>query len=437
MQRVFSFAGSLALLSLCHCGGTASLHAAEQGKLEGLSVLVDGEVTRGELGKGEAVKLARAVARGDLRRAKGEAGVTTAKELGACVRALEEAFEERSQKEDEVAAAALLIRLEAGLAAPSEARKWFTAIPDGPRAAFRKVAARALIQADEGGRRRDLFVDPYEEVRLGALAAAGIARDPLDVEPLLEAARLDPAIAGRTQAIRSAGILGGERVVLALKDLWPQGDDAIREAITAAWAMPASFAEGGRRELAWVIETQKGAPALAAALTLVRTGGEGSAAALGVVERAIAAGPAKDRLQAIGGAPLSSAPLREALIKAEDDPDEVVKLAAASRHVEASAEEGGASAEERKKLGSKLLGLAASETKRVALGARMSLARAGFREVLPLVEKDLKSSDAQVRRSAGIALATLGELPRAARLVGDADGHVRSGVSCAILTADR
>ncbi|MEO7328155.1 MAG: hypothetical protein ABI193_06235, partial [Minicystis sp.] len=303
MQRVFSFATGLALLSLCHCGGTASLRAAEQGKMAGLGALVDGEVTRGELGRGEAVKLARAVARGDLRRAKGEAGVTTAKELGACVRALDEAFEERSEKEDEVAAAALLIRLEAGLAAPSEARKWLTAIPDGPRAAFRKVAARALIQADEGGRRRDLFVDPYEEVRLGAFAAAGVAGDPLDIEPLLEAARVDPTIAGRTQAIRSAGALGGERVVLALKDLWPPGDEAIREAITTAWSLPASFANGGRRELAWVIETQKGAPALAAALALVRTGGEGSAAALGVVERSLAAGPAKDRLQAIGAAP--------------------------------------------------------------------------------------------------------------------------------------
>lgn len=437
MQRALPLAFGLALLSLCHCGGTASLRAAEQGKMEGLAALVDGELTRGELGKGEAVKLARAVAAGDLGRAKGEAGVSTTKELGACVRALDEAFERRSQKEDEVAAAALLIRLEAGLAAPGEASKWLSAIPDGPRAAFRKVAARALIQAGEGGRRRELFLDPYEEVRLGAFGAAAAAGDVLDTEPLLEAARLDPAVAGRTRAIHAAGTLGGERVVLALKDLWPQGDETIREAITAAWALPASFGAGGRRELAWVIETQKGAPALAAALALTRTGGEGSAAALGVVERSIAAGPAKDRLQAIGSAPLSAPTLREALLKAEDDPDEVVKLAAVSRHVEASAEEGGATAEERKKLGEKLTALAASETRRVALSARMSLARAGFREVLPLLEKDLKSSDAQVRRTAGIALAALGELPRAARLVADADAHVRTGVSCAILTADR
>lgn len=125
--------------------------------MEGLSALVDGEVTRGELGKGEAVKLARAVARRDVRRAKGEAGVTTARESvrARARRRLRGALARRTRSPPPRCS----IRLEAGLAAPSEA-KWFTAIPDGPRAAFRKVAARALVQADEGGRRRDLFVDP-------------------------------------------------------------------------------------------------------------------------------------------------------------------------------------------------------------------------------------------------------------------------------------
>lgn len=413
------------------------MRAAREGKLDGLATLVDGEVTRGELGRAEAKKLAEAVGNAEIRRATGDNGVTLVSELGACARALDDAFEERSEKEDEVAAQALLIRLRAGLALASAADKWIGAIPDGPRASFRKAAARAAFHPDDGERRRSLFLDPYEAVRIAALEASAVAADAADTEPVLEAARLDPSSAARAQAIRTAGALGGERVTLALKDLWPQADEALREAIVAAWANPSSAVTGGRRELLWVIETQTGSPALSAAIALLQSGTEGASAALGIVERAIAAGPLKDRLQAIAAASLTTKELREALVKIEDDPDEVVKLAALAKRVETPVDRGGAKDDERKKLGAKLLALASSETKRVALGAKLSLARAGMREVLPLIEKDLKSSDAQTRRAAGLALVALGELPRAARLVADADAHVRTGLVCALLTSDR
>ncbi|MFO0757261.1 MAG: HEAT repeat domain-containing protein [Byssovorax sp.] len=427
----------LACLLLCSCGGTASIRAAEQGRLDGLGALVGGEVARGELGAGDARRLASAIGKGEIARAKGEAGVTTVRELAGCARSFAEPFEDRSQQEDEVAAAALLVRIEAGLASPSEASKWLTAVPDGPRASFRKAAARALTGEDDGPRRRALFLDPYEEVRAAALTAAGLAADPGDTEPLLEAARVDPSPAARIQAIRSAGAVGGERVTLALKDLWPSASNDLRKAIASAWAARPTLDAGGRRELVWVVETQQGSPALTAALSLVQAGGDGSSASIGVIERAIGTGPLDDRLLAIGSAPLAHEPLRAAVIKALDDPDEMVKLGALGRMLETSADDHGATADERKKLLPKLLALASSETKRVALGAKLSLARVGAREVLPLLDKDQKSESAQARKIAALAYAALGELPRAALLLADADAHVRTGAACAILNADR
>ena len=445
MQRALRFAAT-GLVLLCQCGGSASLRAAESGRLTCLSAIVAAEVKRGELDADEAVELARAILRRDVTGAIGEEGASRLRGLIGCARSIDDALERRAETgEGAAAAAAAMVRLEAGLSPREDFVRWASEAPGGPRAAFRPVGARALSGEDDGVLRRKLFLDGDQAVRLAALRAAERAASAADTAAVLEAARLDPFPMARTQAVRAAGAIGGERVVLALKDLWGTADPILRQAIADAWGTPASLDAGGRRELSWAADTQGGSPAIAAAYALVRAGnrstptptGPGVEGALGVIERAMKSGVTHERTFAIAIAPLSVPPLQKAVIEASSDTDEEVALAAVSRRLDTTFLRGGVSAADRPALIAKVLKIAASGGKMRGLVARNALARAGAREVLPLLDKDAISTDAQARKAAGVAFVALGELPRAAVLAVDVDARVRDGVACSMLAARR
>src|SRR5512132_853082 len=323
MQRALRFAAT-GLVLLCQCGGSASLRAAEAGRLTGLSAVVAAEVKRGELDAAEAVELARAILRRDVAGASGDEGASRIRGLTGCARPLDGALERRAETADAAAAAAAMVRLEADLSPREDFVRWASEAPGGPRAAFRPVGARALSGADDGELRRKLFLDGDQAVRLAALRAAAHAASASDTDAVLEAARVDPFPMARIQAVRAAGAIGGERVVLALKDIWVTADPILRQAIADAWGTPASIDAGGRRELSWAVDTQGGSPAIAAAYALVRTAnratpiptGPGVADALGVIERAMKSGVTHERTFAVTIAPLSVPALQKAVIEA-------------------------------------------------------------------------------------------------------------------------
>jgi hypothetical protein len=441
MLRALRFA-AVGLVLLCQCGGSASLRAAEAGRFTGLSAVVAGEVKRGEIDDGEAVDLARAILRRDVAAAAGDEGASRIRGLAGCARSLDRALERRAEDADAAAAAAAMVRLEAGLSSREDFVHWTTEAPDGRHAAFRPVGARALTGADDGELRRKLFLDGDQAVRLAALRASALAASPADADGVLDAARFDPFPMARTQAVRAAGAIGGERVVLVLKDLWSSADPILREAIADAWGTPASIDAGGRRELSWAADTQGGAPAIAAAYALVRAGdhttpmpaGPGVAEALGVIERAIKSGVTHERTFAITIAPLAAPALQNAVIEASKDVDDDVALAATVRRLDTAAAQGGASAADRPALIARLLAAATSGEKMRGLVARNALARLGARDVLPLLDREATSPDAQARKAAGTAFVALGELPRAVVLAADADARVRDGVACSLLT---
>jgi HEAT repeat protein len=442
MLRALRFAAP-GLLLVCQCGGSASLRAAEAGRFTGLSAVVAAEVKRGEIDDGEAVDLARAILRRDVAGAAGDEGASRIRGLAGCARPLDRALEHRAEDEGPAPAAAAMLRLEAGLSPREDFVHWASEAPGGPRAAFRAVGARALWGSDDGQLRRKLFLDGDQAVRLAALRAAERAASASDTDAVLDAARVDPFPMARTQAVRAAGAIGGERVVLALKDLWAAADPTLRQAIADAWGTPASVDAGGRRELSWAADTQGGAPAIAAAYALVRAGnhttpmptGPGVAEALGVIERAIKSGVTHERTFAITIAPTSAPALQNAMIEASKDVDEDVALAATIRRLDTPAGwQGGAFPTDRPALIARLLAAASSTDKMRGLVARNALARIGVRDVLPLLDKEASSTDAQARKAAGTAFVALGELPRAAVLAVDADARVRDGVACSLLT---
>ena len=315
------------------------MRAAEAGNLPELRRAIAAELASGELGADDAREIARLVAEHEIHGATGPVGAEKLRGLASCVRPLDDALEDRAEVRDEPGAAAAMLRLDARLADDElEEYAALARAAEGSLAGvWRAVGARALTreeQPEDVALRRKLVVDGDERVRLGALRAALQAPDAGDSAAVLEAARLDPLPLARTVAIRVAGVHGGERTVLVLKDMWPLGDEPSRQAIADAWGTPASLDAGGRRELLWAAETQRGSPSIAAAHALVRAGGAGKSEGIGVLTRAIETGPAKDRLYAILIAPLDAPPIAAAVRKAEKDSDEAVALAAVAKRLE-------------------------------------------------------------------------------------------------------
>jgi hypothetical protein len=435
----FRHTSSIVLLAAAALASTgcasAAVRAAEQGKYEGLRASLAAELSRGSLGLGESVSFAKAVARREIEHAKGAEGAQRVRDLRSCAHELDDVLDARADTYDDIGAVAAMVRVEAGLTSAGHFSRWARTSSLGPTAAWRPLGARALVSGDDAELRRKLILDADEEVRRGALRAALEADDPQDAEAVLEAARVDPSPAARAQAIRAAGAIGGARAVLALKDLWAHGDDAVREALVDAWASHGAFNSGGRRELGWVVETQHGRPVIGAASILVRAGGEGAAEAAGVLERTVKEGPSADRIRAIESSPLRLEGLRAAIAGVEADPDEAVAVAALARRFEAPADLGGpADAKTREAMTTKLLAVAGG-TGGGALVAKGALARAHEPRLLPILEKDGVATDQKTRAEAGTALAVLGDLRRAAVVAADPEPRVRVAVSCAILRA--
>jgi len=423
-----------AVVASAGCASSPAIRAAEQGQYEGLRASVAADVQAGRFGLREAAAFARAVAQGEVQRAKGDEGAQRIRSFVSCAREVDDVLDKRADTRDDLGAVAAMVRIDAGIASAGGFSRWARTSPTAPESAWRALGARALVSGDDGALRRKLIADPDEEVRRGALRAALEAADPDDTEAVIEAARVDPSAGARAQAIRAAGVIGGERAVLALKDIWPRADESVRESIVDAWATHASFNTGGRRELVWVINRHHSRASIAASIALMRAGGESGVEAQGALEHAVNEGPTADRIRAIEAAPLSLPALREAVAKAETESDEAVAVAAMVRRFEASSDVGGAVGAARQELADTLLKLA-DASGAGALGAKGALARAHDRRILPILERDSIAGEQKTRAEAGTALAVLGDLPRAAVVAADPEPRVRVTVACAILRA--
>jgi hypothetical protein len=221
--------------------------------------------------------------------------------------------------------------------------------------------------------------------------------------------------------------------VHALGDLFVQASEDERLTIIGAWASPRSIGVGGREKLVRIAETEVGPAQIAAAGVLVRRPGSGAEQAAAILGRAVETGSTRERVFAIRAALLDLAPVRTAIVKAQDDTDLDVALAALERALELYPAAGeGAKPKERAEVIKKLMVLAKGQGARSYM-ARGTLARAGVKDVLPLLKDDAKSDNGQARKSAGSSLAALGEYGRAAMLAADQDERVRTGVACALL----
>jgi hypothetical protein len=421
-QGVLPLASAIAVALLNQaCASSGAVKAAERGDYAALKQALATEKASGAIDGSEARAVAHAVAGFELGSAKGADAVARVDEVGMCAPQVQSLLEKRAKDSDEAAARSAYFLLNEHLNRPG---KWVDrASSEDP--AWRAVGARALVTSSNGERRRELFLDVFTAVRKSAVEAAVDAADREDETLLLETVRVDPEPQIKMSAARAVGLIGGESVVLALKDRWPPADEPLRVIIVGSWGASPSYRSGGRDQLYWAAETQTGSPSIAAAALLLKNGGDDPRIGRAALLRGIDDGGPSARVMAINLADLSDAPQKEAVERASSSSEPPVKVAALSRLAELS--------DQREKATGELAEIAAASGP-ARNAARTALARAKDRRVVEMLAQDAQSSEPGVRAWAAAQLAAMKEYPHAAQVLADDDVSVRLKAACAILT---
>ena len=410
------------------CALSPAERAAQRGDFPALREEIGARERIGHLTNAEAARLARTVGGREVSIAAGTDAVERVRDARSCAHELDDALASRSRVHDAAGAYAAMARIETGSLSMDDARAFVRdAVPE-----WRAVAARALVRAEDHEARARALLDPEPLVRRAAARAARDAKDPADLEALADAARVDPIPIVRTEAVRALAALGADsapRIVGVLRDLWPSGDDGLREDIALAWSAPALWAAGGRDALNLSVAAQHGPPVIEAAAAVLRhrdADAEVSRAAVAQLERAIESGAMTTRLQAIAQAPMDRPELAGAVQKASSADDVRVRVSAFARLAESKDSR---VTEELEALARR--GSAVSEQ------ARFALATAGDRRIQAWIEEDLTAEQPEARLAAATELASLGVAARGAPLLADADPSVRLRAACTILMAFR
>jgi len=438
---------AVALAFVVSCGGGAAVDAARRGDNAALARAIDPELRAGKLTNGDAARIARAVAENAIE-SKDDA-TSRVRELRSCASALSSALEERAKIHDDAGAEAAMALLDIGALSASAAREWLHDANDS----WRAVGARGLVRDSDEAARQKALVDPAAIVRRASMRASAEGKAARDVPGLLEAARVDPDLMARNEAVRAVARIDPLRadvdasnaydVVSRLHDLWIGADDALREDIARAYAAPNIAAAGGSEELRLLLAQGHG-PGVVTAASLVaqrtemaaRNASSGKPAwtdetralAIAILVRAIDQAPRRDRLLAIAMAPLSIPDVRAALDRAADPTTDLeTRESALSKLLEWPARHDAA-----KKA---LLEFASPKSpEHLRRRARLALAGDGDLDVQSWIEEDLKSSDSSTKLLAATALASLHRAARAAPLLADPDAHVRTSAACTLLS---
>ncbi|HET7538333.1 MAG TPA: HEAT repeat domain-containing protein [Polyangiaceae bacterium] len=411
------------------CGPKPPVRTALTGNLADLKRDIHSAQQAGKLDHDAVVDLAQAVAERELTAAQGSEGAQRVRSLRSCARTLRPAMQRRAQQSDDVAAELTLILLEQHAADKTALLHSYARSESG---AWRAVAARAADRAIDTDLRKASFVDPDQRVRRAALATAFDVHDPSELEALLETARVDPDPHSQSLAIRAAGAIGGERAVLALKDLWTRADDATRIAIVDAWSERASFVAGGARELAIAAESGGGLAAVSASYALSRSDGPEASSAHAQLRRKIADGSDDEKRLALSIAPLN-AETEAAIAKAAKEASPELRVVALSRLTSVEARRNDALGALREIANAK----AGSDSELSAQGdALAALAQAGDSTVKATLVKQLGDPAVSTRSRAARGLTSLGAYGDAAPALADDDSALRSELACFVLARE-
>jgi len=376
------------------------------------------------LDRAKVIALAEAVARRELASARGDEALERIREARPCLDAVEPVLRDRANSADDAGGESLLALVEAGKVSRGSLVEKYGASPLG---AFRAVAARVTGDRAHEKQRRSYYVDPDERVRRAAFRAAFDAKDPTDLDALLEAGRLDPDPRSRSLAVRAVGAVGGARASLGLTDLFPSADAAVRLSIVEAWGMPRVLALGGREELLRLAEARNSLASVAAAGQLSMDGGEGAAEGRAALVFLAGEGTTDERLVAIHFVKLPGEAAVAALDKAAKSDDASVRVAALGRLLEVP--------DRRAKALSDLEAIAGGHDG-AARQAWAALVAVSDAKAIPLLRPGLQGNEASLREQAAVGLFELGRASEMASSLADSDPAVRMGVACGVLAVE-
>jgi hypothetical protein len=411
----------LLVLVLAACAPSHLSQVALDGDLPELREAIESARDDGKLDRKAVRELAQAVAVREITAASGDEGVARVRDLRACAAVLDRALSDRADQEDAVAAAATLALLDAGEADPDDT---FEDYIDSPDPNWRAVGARSAVGEDRTQERQHAFVDGDLRVRRGAFHAALQAPVRADLAGALEAARLDPDPLVRSLGVRLAGKIGGSSAVRRLRDLWVRAESETRQVIVDAWADPNSLEVGGREQLLWAMETEKGLPSIVAAVRLSAKGSPHRLQALGRLASAMDVGPVDEQRLAALMAPQELdlvEPLRK-LAKSEDPHAAVLAAAALARNPK--------TAEQAR---TRLRELATHRRVLISRQARAALVVMGDQSLTPKLVAELESGSPERRRQAAVDLVRVGAFAQAAPILADPVARVRTQLACTVL----
>lgn len=416
--------------------GTAATRAAKNGDQAALRSAIAERHEAGKIDDAEAAEIARLVLSSDIGKAPASEVASRIRDVRACARQIEDVLAERAKVHDEAGAEAALALLDSGAWDADDARAWVS----DPDDAWRAVGAHALVRKEDRPARIQAMLDPAPRVRRGAMRASMAAKDPDDLDVLFDAARRDPEPMVKTDAVRAiASVVTDAQAALTvtrLRDLYGGADDALKEDIANAWAMPVLANGGGAQALRVLLASAHGPGAISGAAAVLRAkpgtfDADTRASALALVVRAIDSGAHRDQMFAIAVAPLSDVPAIEALRRASEAAHDLdLRLAALARLVDSPADRARA-IQALESFGSPLA------NPRMGPRARMVLAAAGDARIQAWIEKDLTSDDPHTRLFAARALISLRRAARSAPLLGDKDVSVRTRAACMLLSSAR
>ncbi len=268
MKRLSLIWVCAALVGPSACAVSPAVSAARRGDNAAVARAIEPDLRAGRLGNDDAEAIARAVAENALA-TKGEGARDRVRELRTCASALISALEDRSKTHDAAGAEAAMALLDVGALSPGDARDWLHDASDD----WRAVGVSGLVREQDGRAREQALLDPSAKVRRAAMRASAAAKAAGDVPALLEAARLDPDLMARSEAVRAIARIdpASTDVVHRLKDAWTSADDALREDIARAWIAPHLAAAGGAEELRYLLAAGHG-PGVVSAAALVAMG---------------------------------------------------------------------------------------------------------------------------------------------------------------------
>jgi hypothetical protein len=357
------------------------------------------------------------------------------RDVRGCAKQLEDTLEARAKMHDEAGAEAAQALLDIGAYDLGDARE-FARVTNDP---WRAVGARGLVRPEDQGARVKAMLDPAPRVRRSAIRASGVAKDPSDLDALFDAARRDPELMARNDAVRAIALVSTDveapLAVTRLRDLFSAADDALKEDIASAWGMPVLARAGGGEALRVMVASAHGPGAISGAGAILRAPGgtfdaETRASAVGLVVRTIDAGSRRDAMFAMAIAPTSESSVLEALRRMSGPTHDLdMRFVALARLTDSPVDRDAAVTS------LESFGSPKAENVRLASRARAALAAAGDLRIQAWIEQDLQSGDPQTRSLAGAALATLGRPARGAPLLADKEVTVRMRAACTLLAS--